>query len=123
MKRHLCLLLIISLLCSCASTPPAPSVEPIAEPTQEYSYFTNKRLALFETLRFDKEKPYVRIPDRREAIRYAIANARRGDTVVLAGKGHEKYQLVDGKKLDFSERDIVMRAVAETVSDSKKQYI
>ena len=67
--------------------------------------------------------PFVRIPDREEAIRYAVSIAKAGDVVLLAGKGHEKYQLVDGKKLDFSERDIVMRAVAESVSDSKKQYI
>lgn len=56
---------------------------------------------------FDKNK-YVCIPDRREAIAYAVKNARPGDAIVLAGKGHENYQLVHGKRLPFSEREILM---------------
>lgn len=46
-------------------------------------------------------------PDRRAAIALALGEARAGDTVILAGKGHEKYQLVGGKKLPFDEREIV----------------
>ncbi len=55
-----------------------------------------------------KEKtPYVVIPNRREAIEYAIRNAQAKDTVVLAGKGHEDYQVVGSEKLHFDEREIV----------------
>ena len=57
--------------------------------------------------------PYVRIPDRREAIKFAVANAKEGDIVLLAGKGHETYQLVCGKKLPFSERTIIKEALLE----------
>ncbi len=57
--------------------------------------------------------PYVRIPDRREAIRFAVANAKSGDIILLAGKGHETYQLVCGKKLPFSEKTIIEEALLE----------
>ena len=56
---------------------------------------------------------YVKIPDRREAIRYAVKNARKGDIILLAGKGHENYQLINGKKLPFSERAIILEAAEE----------
>ena len=55
---------------------------------------------------------YVRIADRREAIARAISEARAGDTLVLAGKGHETYQVIGTVKQPFDERDIVARLVA-----------
>lgn len=57
--------------------------------------------------------PYIKVADRREAIRYAVKNARKGDIVLLAGKGHEDYQLINGKKLPFSERAIILEAAEE----------
>ena len=55
---------------------------------------------------------YIAIPDRREAIRYALRHARAGDLVLLAGKGHEDYQLVGGRRLPFSEREILVEEAA-----------
>lgn len=55
---------------------------------------------------------YIAIPDRKEAIEYAVKNAAYGDIVLIAGKGHEAYQLIDGKKIPFSERDIIQNAAA-----------
>lgn len=49
----------------------------------------------------------VCIVDRAEAIRYAFNIARDGDIVLLAGKGHERYQLINGKKDYFCEREIL----------------
>ncbi len=49
--------------------------------------------------------------DRREAIREAIAMARPGDVVVIAGKGHEDYQLVAGEKHHFDDREEARAAV------------
>jgi len=51
-----------------------------------------------------KDSRYAIISDRREAIRHAIFLARHGDLVIIAGKGHETYQLVKDKVLDFDDR-------------------
>ena len=50
---------------------------------------------------------YVAIPDRKEAIAYCMANAKEGDVIVLAGKGHEDYQEVKGVKHHFDDREII----------------
>ena len=52
--------------------------------------------------------PHIAIADRAEAIRYAIDNARDGDVILFAGKGHEDYQIVDGVHVPFCERDIIL---------------
>ena len=50
--------------------------------------------------------------DRREAIRRAIALARPGDAVLIAGKGHEDYQIVGDVKSHFDDREEVAAALA-----------
>jgi len=47
------------------------------------------------------------IPDRREAIEAALAEAHAGDVVLIAGKGHEDYQIVGTRKFHFSDREVV----------------
>lgn len=47
------------------------------------------------------------ITDRAEAVRRALEIAENGDFVLFAGKGHEEYQLINGKKLPFSERELI----------------
>ncbi len=56
---------------------------------------------------------YVVAEDRHEAIRAAISIARAGDMVVIAGKGHEDYQIVGRQKLPFNDRDEAQRALDE----------
>lgn len=56
---------------------------------------------------------YFRIADRGEAIRFAVRNACPGDIVLLAGKGHENYQLINGVKIPFCEREIVEETCRE----------
>ncbi len=56
---------------------------------------------------------YVAIPDREAAIRYAVRHARTGDLVLLAGKGHEDYQLIDNRRLPFSEKKILQTTAEE----------
>ena len=50
---------------------------------------------------------YMVIPDRREAIRWCLENAQEGDIIVLAGKGHEDYQEIQGVKHPFDERAVI----------------
>jgi UDP-N-acetylmuramoyl-L-alanyl-D-glutamate--2,6-diaminopimelate ligase len=56
---------------------------------------------------------YITIVSREEAIRYAIENAREGDVIVLAGKGHEDYQEIKGKKYHMDERELVADVVKD----------
>jgi UDP-N-acetylmuramoyl-L-alanyl-D-glutamate--2,6-diaminopimelate ligase len=65
----------------------------------------------------DEIRPGVSVPhdvrvDRREAIAAAIAAARAGDVVLLAGKGHEPYQEIGVRRLPFSDADEARRALA-----------
>jgi len=59
-----------------------------------------------------KHTPVV-IVDRAEAIRYAVLRARPKDVILLAGKGHEEYELNRDGKIPFSEREIVLKAFEE----------
>ncbi|MGM9608651.1 MAG: glutamate ligase domain-containing protein, partial [Eubacteriales bacterium] len=52
------------------------------------------------------------ILDRRRAITYAIETAQAGDLILLAGKGHETYELVKGELHPFDERTIAIEALA-----------
>jgi UDP-N-acetylmuramoyl-L-alanyl-D-glutamate--2,6-diaminopimelate ligase len=63
---------------------------------------------------------YVIEPDRREAIRKAVANAGENDIVLVAGKGHEEFQEINGKKYDFSDRDVLEYMIKELMTGQKK---
>ena len=54
---------------------------------------------------------YLRIADRKEAVEFAVKEAKRGDIIVLAGKGHEGYQEINGIKYPMSEYELVESAV------------
>ncbi|MBR4959743.1 MAG: UDP-N-acetylmuramoyl-L-alanyl-D-glutamate--2,6-diaminopimelate ligase [Clostridia bacterium] len=61
---------------------------------------------------FDLSRPHYVFPDREEAVRAAVQMARPGDIVLLAGKGHETYQIVNGVKEPFSEKAILLDEAA-----------
>ena len=52
-------------------------------------------------------------PDRKKAIEFAISQAGLADIVIIAGKGHETYQEVKGKKYPFNEQSIVNACLEE----------
>lgn len=84
--------------------------------TADNSRFENV-LDIIEDIKIGMHKTegkYVTIPDRREAIRWCIENAQPGDIVVLAGKGHEDYQEIEGVKYPFDER-VVIREILESL--------
>ena len=62
----------------------------------------------------------IKIPDRAEAIYRALEMAGSGDFILFAGKGHEEYQLVNGKKLFFSEKETI-RASAQRIG-AREEY-
>ncbi len=62
----------------------------------------------------DSKTPYEVVTDRREAIHHAIRTAQPGDVIVLAGKGHEDYQIFAGNyHTHFDEREVVAEALKE----------
>ncbi len=54
---------------------------------------------------------YIAIENRKEAIEYAISHAHKDDIIILAGKGHETYQITNEGKIHFDEREIVKQAL------------
>jgi len=56
-------------------------------------------------------QPYEKIADRREAIHRAIREARTGDVVVIAGKGHEDYQIIGNEVFHFDDREVAREAL------------
>lgn len=54
---------------------------------------------------------YVKIVDRQEAINYAVNVLETGDMLILAGKGHEKYQKVKGKLIPLDEKEYLLKAI------------
>lgn len=64
-------------------------------------------------------------PDRRKAIRWALENAAPGDAVLIAGKGHESYQIVGDERLDFNDRQVALeeaRALAHGGPRPHRRY-
>ena len=57
--------------------------------------------------------PFETRPDRRDAIEHTIRTAQAGDLVIIAGKGHEKYQVIGDRTLPFDDVDIARAALAE----------
>ncbi len=58
---------------------------------------------------------YIVIPNRYDAIKYAMDNAKDGDVIVLAGKGHETYQILNSGTIHFDEREVVREILGKEV--------
>ncbi|MFA9463880.1 MAG: UDP-N-acetylmuramoyl-L-alanyl-D-glutamate--2,6-diaminopimelate ligase [Velocimicrobium sp.] len=54
---------------------------------------------------------YITIIDRKEAIKYCIEHAKEGDVIIFAGKGHEDYQEIKGKKYHMDERELIQQVL------------
>lgn len=97
----------------------------LAQAAQKYSDFV-----IVTSDNPDKEKPsdimddiergfdrdfdrYVKIESRRDAVFYAVSMAVPGDVILLAGKGHEDYQIINGEKVHYSDREELIRAAGE----------
>lgn len=56
---------------------------------------------------------YTLIEDRQEAVRYGILNAKKGDIIIVAGKGHEDYQEIKGVRYHMTDRELIENAAKE----------
>ncbi len=66
------------------------------------------------------DTPFAVIEDRHEAIHFALSAAKKGDTVVLCGKGHENYQIIGNEKIPFDEKQIVHDAFTHNPPSSEE---
>lgn len=75
--------------------------------------FNGNSIAFSES---NKNKLHYIEPDRHKAIEYSINAAKRGDSVLIAGKGHETYQITNSGTIDFDDREEAKRALAKYVN-------
>jgi UDP-N-acetylmuramoyl-L-alanyl-D-glutamate--2,6-diaminopimelate ligase len=59
------------------------------------------------------KRKFIAIADRREAIKAAVSMAGREDIVLVAGKGHEKYQEISGQKFPFDDKEILGECLSD----------
>ena len=57
---------------------------------------------------------YMIIEDRKEAIKEAITKAKKGDTILIAGKGHENYQIIKDEIIDFDDK-IIAKEIMDNI--------
>ena len=62
------------------------------------------------------KKPYAVLPGRHDAVTVAVGLAGPGDVVVLAGKGHEDYQIIGEKKIHFDDREVAREEIRKRLS-------
>jgi UDP-N-acetylmuramoyl-L-alanyl-D-glutamate--2,6-diaminopimelate ligase len=72
-----------------------------------------------ELKRNANEKGYAVIPDRREAIEAAVALADTSDIILIAGKGHEDYQIIGEKRIPFDDRQVAKEALMNKRHEGK----
>jgi UDP-N-acetylmuramoyl-L-alanyl-D-glutamate--2,6-diaminopimelate ligase len=63
------------------------------------------------------EKGFTVEPDRRKAIMLAVQTSRPGDTILIAGKGHETYQIIGKTKTAFDDRIMAAEAISSLDRD------
>ena len=57
--------------------------------------------------------PYIMVEDRKEAIRKAIEAYEPGDVIIVAGKGHEDYQIIGTEKIHFDDKEVIQEILNE----------
>jgi UDP-N-acetylmuramoyl-L-alanyl-D-glutamate--2,6-diaminopimelate ligase len=61
---------------------------------------------------------YLTEPDRKEAIKRAVLMADKNDIVLIAGKGHEEYQEIGGKRCPFNDREVVEESIRHLINNT-----
>jgi UDP-N-acetylmuramoyl-L-alanyl-D-glutamate--2,6-diaminopimelate ligase len=74
----------------------------------------------FDLAGWNGTKGFVVMADRAEAIREAIRGAEDGDVVLIAGKGHETYQIIGREKRDFDDRRVAAEAIEDNLGEGVK---
>jgi len=67
---------------------------------------------------FTNKNKYIIEPDREKAIKKAIEMADEGDIILVAGKGHEDYQIIGNQKIHFSDKEVILKYLGEDKNES-----
>lgn len=76
-----------------------------------FSILEQVEVGVIKALRQRPHVQYRKVPDRREAIEEAVREAQSADMVLIAGKGHEDYQIIGTKKIHFDDREVARNAI------------
>lgn len=76
-----------------------------------HAILSEVEVGVSEALQESPSVQYRKVADRREAIEQAVREARPGDMVLIAGKGHEDYQIIGTKKFHFDDREVAREAI------------
>lgn len=94
----------------------ASELSDITVVTSDNPRFEDPEVIIDEVLRGVKPDATVeRQVDRRKAIEFALCTAQQGDVVLIAGKGHETYQVVKDQRVHFNDREVVEEFIASTL--------
>ncbi|MEN8263024.1 MAG: UDP-N-acetylmuramoyl-L-alanyl-D-glutamate--2,6-diaminopimelate ligase [Nitrospirota bacterium] len=74
-----------------------------------------------DTVKGMKKNNYSEQPDREQAIMEALSVTGKGDTLIVAGKGHEHYQEIKGERYPFSDREILRREIKKRLAISRQE--
>lgn len=85
---------------------------------RKFSAFDNEDPKPAANLQRERKRGYTVEPDRRAAIRTALRAARRGDLVLIAGKGHEDYQILGQQRIHFDDREVAREEASRIVEAS-----
>jgi UDP-N-acetylmuramoyl-L-alanyl-D-glutamate--2,6-diaminopimelate ligase len=98
-----------------------PKMGQIATKIADFSIITddnprteNPQLIRQEIIRGCAGSEFIEIADRKNAIIEVIKKLQKDDTLIIAGKGHEKYQIIDNKKFAFDEKELVMSVINQS---------
>ena len=87
--------------------------------TSDNARSESPRKIILEILKgIDKEKPHIALENRADAIEYAVTTAKKNDIIILAGKGHERYEIDKDGKHPFDEAEIVRKSTARTFKNN-----
>ena len=96
----------------------ATELSDLAVVTSDNPRTENPTEIIIDILSGVRKDNYIAIENREKAIRLALAIAQKGDTLLLAGKGQERYQIIGKDRIEFDEREIIKRIRTEQNGES-----
>ncbi len=91
--------------------------------TSDNPRYENPKIIINDIKKGIKKNNYAIIIDREQAIKYAIEQAKPKDTVLIAGKGHEQYQIIKNKTIPFSDKETSLQILQDIARSSLQKRV